>query len=92
MTIVTALPQSPIAVEVAVAIVVAAAAIVTPIGNAEHALDRAHRTANAGTDRAANHPADWTGNPAAFIRTLLRAADNALTVRGMRDREQGESE
>jgi len=35
-------------------VVKAAAAIVTPIGNPEHAIHGAHGTADAGSDRAAN--------------------------------------
>ena len=80
------------AVEVAVAIVVAAAAIVTPIGDSEHAFDGAHRAAYTGTDRAANHTTYRTGHTVAFVRTFLRAARDALGVSGMRDRKQGESQ
>jgi len=71
----------------AVAIVIATAAVAVPviamIGNPEHAIDRADRTADACTDRAANHRPNRTRRAAALARTLLRAADDALRVTEM---------
>src|SRR5665213_3103581 len=69
----------------------AAVTAIAAIGNAEHAVHGAHRTADTGADRAANHSADWTGGTAAFIRALLRAANDALGMPDVRNREQGES-
>jgi len=49
-----------------VAVVIAAATIAAPIAairNSEHALDGPHRAADAGANRAANHPTHGTGNP-----------------------------
>ena len=51
-----------------------------PIGYAKHAPDGAHRSTNAGSDRATYHFADRTGRPATLIRPLLRAAYDALSV------------
>ena len=75
-----------------VAIVVAAAVMPPVIGNAEHAIDRAHRAADTGADRAADDATDRTGDPVAFMSALLRAAHDALRMAGMGDREQRESE
>ena len=47
---------------------------VMPLGYAEHALDRAHRAADAGADCASNHPADGPGDPVALTGALLGAA------------------
>src|SRR3984893_13403998 len=82
----------PIAVEATMVIVKAAAAIVTPIGNPEHAIHGAHGSADAGSDRAANQSAHRTGGPVAFIRTFLGAAHDALRVPDMGNRQQAESE
>src|SRR5258705_8728453 len=67
-----------------------AAAAIAAIGNSEHALDRAHRAADAGADRAANHTAHGAGDPASFVGTLLRPAHDTLGVTDMRDYEQCE--
>ena len=56
-----------------VAIVIAAAAIAA-IADPEHALDRAHGAADAGTDCAANHATDRAGHPVTFVSAVLRAA------------------
>ncbi len=61
-------------------IVEAAAAIMMPVGYAEHAPDGAHRSANAGADRATYHFADRACRPATLIRPLVRAAHDALSV------------
>ncbi len=79
----------PVAVESIVAIVIAAAAIAA-IVNPEHALDRAHRPADAGSDRAADHTAHRAGDPVAFPGAFLRAAHEALRMPDMRSREQCE--
>jgi hypothetical protein len=64
------------------------------IRNAEHALDAADSTADAGTDRTTNHGAYWTGSAAAFARALmaaaLHAADDALRVRQMGRGQEGQ--
>ena len=64
----------------------------TAVGNPKHAIHRADRPANASADGAANQPAHRTGSAVAFVRTLLRAAYDALGLPGMRDREQCESQ
>src|SRR6059058_3563055 len=83
----------PIAVETMIAVVIAAAAI-SPgaIRNPEHALDRTHRAADAGADRAANHTAHGAGDPASFVGTLLRPAHDALGMTDRGDREQCEQD
>src|ERR1700688_3145039 len=85
--------QLAIAVEMVVAVVIAAATIASPIaaiGNSEHALDGPHRAADAGANRAADHPTHGAGNPVAFVRVLLRAAHDALRMPDMGNREQSE--
>ncbi len=54
-----------------------------PIGNAKHAIDRAHRAADSGTDRAADDATDRTRHAIAFIRAFLRAAHDTLGVPDM---------
>ena len=77
--------HSPIAAEAIVAIVVAAAA--TPVVNPKHAIHGAYSTADAGTDRASDQPADRTGCPVTFRSSLARAAHDALRMADMGDRE-----
>ena len=52
------------------------------IRNAEHTLDAADRTTDAGANRATDHTTDRTGSTIAFVRTLIAAAlhtsDDAL--------------
>ena len=81
----------PNAVETMIAVVIAAAAI-SPgaIRNPEHALDRAHRAADAGADGAANHTAHGAGDPASFVGTLLSPAHDTLGVPDIGNREQCE--
>jgi hypothetical protein len=59
--------------------------------NSEHAIHRAHRTADTRADRTTNDRADRPGRAAAFTRALLRTAHHALRVPGMGDRQQSES-
>src|SRR5439155_25182507 len=85
----------PNAVETMIAVVLAAAAVAAPpaaIRNPEHALDRAHRAADAGADRAANHTAHGAGDPASFVGTLLRPAHDALGMTDRGNREQCEQD
>jgi hypothetical protein len=58
------------------------------VGNAEHALHRAHGASNTGADCTTNHAAYGTGNPVAFIRAFLRTAHDALSVAGVRQGQQ----
>jgi hypothetical protein len=79
----------------AVAIIIAVAAMAAPpamVGDPEHALDRAHGTADAGTNGAADHPADRAGNPVAFCGALVRTTHDALGVAdtGRSDQRQDE--
>jgi len=69
-----------------------AAAIVVPIGNSQHPMNGAHRAADAGTDGAADHATDRTGNPIAFVSALLRTAHDALGVAGVGGRQQRQSD
>jgi hypothetical protein len=78
----------PITVEMIVAIVEAAAAIA--MVHPEYAPDRTHRAADTGSDGSADHLANRSGDTAAFRRPLLRAADDALGMADMGDRQQGE--
>ena len=59
--------------------------------NSEHAIDRAHRAAHARADRSADDSTDRAGRAAALTRALLGAADYALRVSKMGDRQHGES-
>src|SRR6266436_2842066 len=79
----------PITAETTVAVVVAAAAIAA-IGNSEHAVDGAHRAADAGADCAAHHTAHGAGDPASLVRTLLRPANDTLGLTDLGDRAQCE--
>jgi len=72
--------------------IVKAAAAIAAIGNPEHTLDGAHRTANAGADRTADHSTHRTGRPVAFIGPLLRSAHDTLGMPDMGRGEQGDSE
>ena len=63
-----------------------------PVGYAKHAPDGAHRSANAGTDRATYHFADRTRRPATLIRPLLRAAYDALSVSDVGNGQPRESD
>jgi hypothetical protein len=63
-------------------------AAIAAIGDAEHALDRAHRAADAGTNGATDHAADRTGDPVTFVRTLSRAPHDALGMTEAGDRKQ----
>src|SRR5258708_7662566 len=77
----------PVAVNPAVAVVIAAAAIAAPVamvGNAQDTLDAADRATDAGADRAADHATHRTGDPVAFTGAVARAADHALRMRQMR--------
>ena len=64
------------------------------IRNAEHTLDAADRTTDAGANRATDHTTDRTGSTIAFVRTLISAAlhtsDDALPVCQMRNRKEGQ--
>jgi hypothetical protein len=65
-------------------------------GDAESAIDRAYGAADAGTHGAANHAANRSGDPAAFVATfmsaLLSAANQALGMTGIGAGEQGQKE
>jgi hypothetical protein len=74
-----------------VAVVIAAAAI-TAIGDPEHTLDGAHRPADTGADRSANHTAHRAGNPVTFPGALLRAAHDALGMPELGDRQQRQND
>ena len=52
------------------------------LGQAEHALDRAHGAADTGADCAPDHAAHGTGDPVTFVGSLLGAADDALGKTG----------
>ena len=84
----------PIAAESTVAIVEAAATmpIVAVIGDSKHAIYGPNRSADTGPHRAANHATHWTGNPIAFRSTLPRAANDALRMPELGNREQRENE
>jgi hypothetical protein len=84
-------------VEAVVSVVIAAAATVAAMGNAEHPLDRADGTADTGTDCATNHAAHRAGDTIAFIRSFLGAPNDALGMArlwdaGQRGQDGGASE
>src|SRR5439155_5974403 len=66
----------------------AIASPITVVGNTQHALHAADGTTDAGSDRAADNAANRACDPVAFTGAIPRAADNALPVRQMRNREQ----
>jgi hypothetical protein len=55
--------------------------------NSQHAIYRAYRTTDTRPDRTADDGADWSSRTAALARALLSAADDALRVPDMRDRQ-----
>ena len=55
--------------------------------NAEHAIHRAYRATDTRAYRTTDNSADRAGRTAALARALLSAADDALRVPGMRDRQ-----
>jgi hypothetical protein len=63
------------------------------IRNAEHALDAANRSTDAGADRTTDRAADRTGRAialaGALVRTALHASDHALRVGQMWHGQQG---
>src|SRR5690606_8174705 len=71
-----------VAVESVVQVVIAAALAAAALGNAERALDTAHRGADAQSDRAADGAADRSGRAIALMRaapgTLLGPPEYAL--------------
>ena len=60
-----------------------------PVGNPQRAIDRTHRAADAGADRATDHAADRTGSLVAFIRASW-APRTMPCAFDMGDREQGQ--
>src|SRR5579871_2453088 len=78
--------DSPITVIIAAAIVEAVAVVMVPIvmRHAEHALDRAHGAADPGANCASDNSAHGTGDPVAFVGTLLSTAHDALAVAWLR--------
>jgi hypothetical protein len=59
--------------------------------NSEHAIHRAHRAAHTRADCSADDRTDRAGRTTAFAGALLGAADDALRVSKMRDRQYGQS-
>ena len=55
--------------------------------NSEHTIHRAHRAAHTRADRSADDSADRARGTAALTRALLGAANDALRVSDMRDRQ-----
>jgi hypothetical protein len=86
------MPSLPITMESVVAVIKAAAMIMMPIRNPEHAIHRANGAADTSADRAANHATYRTGHAIAFRRTFLRTADDALGVPDVGDGEQRKGE
>ena len=73
--------------ETVVTVIVPAAAVaIVTVGNAEHALDRAHGTADTGADRASDHTAHRAGNAVAFMGAFLRTAHDTLGMASLRQR------
>jgi hypothetical protein len=73
--------------------IVKTTAAVPPVamGNSENTIHGTNRAADPCTNRAADDSADRTGRTAPLTRAFLSAADNALRVSQMRDRQQGQS-
>lgn len=79
--------------EAVIAVVIAVAAVtVVTMRNAEHTLDRTNGAADTGTDDATDRTAHGAGNPVALVRAFLGAADDALGVAGLRQRQQREQD
>ena len=65
--------------------------MIAAVRNSENAVDRADRAADTRADRAADQSPHRSGRTAALSRAFLRAADDALCVPEMGDRQQCES-
>jgi hypothetical protein len=57
------------------------------VGHAEHALHRADGTADACANCTPDHPAHRAGYPVTLISALLRAADDALGMAEVGDKQ-----
>ena len=66
--------------------------MVAMVGNAEHALHRAHGAADTRPNGAADHPTHGTGDAIALMGAFLGATHDALGVAGLRQRDEGEQE
>jgi len=75
-----------IAMETVIAVIIPTAVTVVTVGNAEHALDRAHGAADTGADSASDHTAHRAGNAVAFMGAFLRTAHDALGMASLRQR------
>jgi hypothetical protein len=60
--------------------------------NSEHAIYRAHRTADTRADRTSDDGADRTGGTSTLARTLLGATDDALCMPEMGNRQRRQSD
>lgn len=79
--------------ETMIAVIISAAAVtVMTMGNAEHTFDCTNGAADTGTDDASDCAAYGAGDPVAFVGAFLRAAHDALSVAGLRKRQQREQE
>jgi hypothetical protein len=84
--------KSAIAVE-AIVTIVEAAASVTPMvpRNPEHTVHGTDCATHTSADGTTHDRADWSGRASSLTGAFLRAADNALCMSEMRNRQQGES-
>ena len=82
--------------EAVVAVTVTAAmmvpVVVGPLRDAEHAFDGSDRTAHARAYGAADHATYRAPQAMALVSPLLRAADDALSTRELRQGQPGDGE
>jgi hypothetical protein len=59
--------------------------------NPEHTVHGTDRATYTSADGTTHDRADWSGRASSLTGAFLRAADNALCMSEMRNRQQGES-
>lgn len=82
----------PIAAEVVVPVVVAAAMAVAVIGDSQNAVDSPHGSADTGANNTTDRAADGAGDAVTLVRPLLGTPDNALGVARLRQASQGKED
>jgi len=84
--------RSPVATEMVIPIIVAAAVAVSVIGDSQNTVDGAHSATDTGADDTANSAAHGTGDAVTLVRAFLRATHDALGVAGLRRASQGKND
>ena len=80
--------DSPITMEMMIAVVITAAAAMALIGDSQNTVDGANGTTDTGANDATNSAAHGASNAITFGRAFLGAADNALAMTRLRQTSQ----